>query len=199
MRNVGVVVVERCVQAVESSGELGCVADVLDHSLMLFVAGMDYEGIYRKSGGTSQLKLITTLFERGQPFDLDDQSRFNDISAVTSVLKNYFRELPDPLLTFEHHEQFVNAVTAKVDAQQKESLMRELLFKLPREHFATLRYLVLHLNRVQQRSEENRMNARNLGVVFGPTLMRSGDPSQEFAHMGGKAMTIECECQASLS
>ena len=176
---------------------------------------MDYEGIYRKSGGTSQLKLITQLFERGHPFDLDDQSRFNDISAVTSVLKNYFRELPIPLLTFDLHEQFVQAVQIKDNPQQKEADMRELLNKLPRPHYATFRHLIMHLHRVQARSEENRMNARNLGVVFGreypgniafvssrvltslliftATLMRSGDPSQEFAHMGGKAMTIECE------
>ncbi|KDN50825.1 RhoGAP-domain-containing protein [Tilletiaria anomala UBC 951] len=165
-------VVEKCVEAVEH-------------------AGMDYEGIYRKSGGTSQLKLITQLFERRQPFDLDDQSRFNDISAVTSVLKNYFRELPVPLLTYELHEQFVEAVQLKSDPVQRDAKMRDLLGQLPRPHYATFKCLMRHLHRVQLRSEENRMNARNLGVVFGPTLMRSGDPSQEFAHMGGKAMTIE--------
>ncbi len=154
---------------------------------------MDYEGIYRKSGGTSQLRLITQLFERGQQFDLTDQSRFNDISAVTSVLKNYFRELPIPLLTFDLHEKFVEAVQQKVDSRAKEQHMRELLDALPPAHYATLKFLMLHLYRVQLESGENRMTARNLGVVFGPTLMRSGDPTQEFAHMGGKAMAIECE------
>lgn len=49
-------VVEKCIQAVERNG-------------------MDYEGIYRKSGGSSQLRVITQLFERGSQFDLEDVER----------------------------------------------------------------------------------------------------------------------------
>jgi hypothetical protein len=72
---------------------------------------MDYEGIYRKTGGAGQTKAITQAFERGQydAIDLTDPDIFNDISSVTSVLKNYFRSLPNPLLTFELHEAFVQA------------------------------------------------------------------------------------------
>lgn len=166
-------VVEKCIEAVE-------------------LQGMDYEGIYRKSGGTSQLKIIQQLFEKGQPFNLNDRDRFNDISAITSVLKNYFRELPEPLLTYELHERFIECVEAKnKDVTQKRLTMRELLHSLPKEHFDTLRFLIDHLYRVRLRAEDNRMSSRNLGVVFGPTLMRSHDPAQEFAHMGGKAMSIE--------
>ena len=141
-------VVEKCIAAVEAMG-------------------MDYEGIYRKSGGTSQLRVITQLFERGQPFDLEDADRFNDVSAITSVLKNYFRELPEPLLTFELHEQFIEAAELKNDAAQREENMRALVARLPRQHHDTLRYLIRHLHRVRLSSDENRMNARNLGVVFG--------------------------------
>jgi Rho-type GTPase-activating protein 1/2 len=72
---------------------------------------MEYEGIYRKTGGAGQSKAITQAFERGdyESFDLKDVDAFNDISSVTSVLKNYFRTLPNPLLTFELHESFVQA------------------------------------------------------------------------------------------
>lgn len=74
---------------------------------------MDYEGIYRKSGGSSQSKQITQLFERGDydAFDLADLDVFNDISSVTSVLKSYFRALPNPLLTHALHESFVAAAS----------------------------------------------------------------------------------------
>ncbi|SJX64111.1 related to GTPase-activating protein beta-chimerin [Sporisorium reilianum f. sp. reilianum] len=166
-------IVDKCIQAVEAFG-------------------MDYEGIYRKSGGTSQLKVITQLFERGNAFDLEDTDRFNDVSAITSVLKNYFRELPTPLLTFELYDELIKVVESKTeDVAGKLGLVKQLVDRLPRQHFCTLQHLVLHLYRVQERSADNRMNARNLGVVFGPTLMRSADPTQEFAHMGGKAMTVE--------
>ena len=77
-------------------------------------SGMEYEGIYRKTGGSSQSKQITQLFERGDydAFDLSNIEVFNDVSSVTSVLKTYFRQLPNPLLTHELHESFVAAAGA---------------------------------------------------------------------------------------
>lgn len=74
---------------------------------------MEYEGIYRKTGGSSQSKQIQQLFERGDydAFDLADVEAFNDISSVTSTLKTYFRQLPNPLLTHGLHESFVAAAS----------------------------------------------------------------------------------------
>jgi hypothetical protein len=74
---------------------------------------MEYEGIYRKTGGSSQSKQIQQLFERGdyEAFDLADVEAFNDISSVTSTLKTYFRQLPNPLLTHALHESFVAAAS----------------------------------------------------------------------------------------
>lgn len=84
---------------------------------------MDYEGIYRKTGGASQSKAITQLFERGNydAFDLTDIDSFNDISSVTSVLKSYFRSLPNPLLTFELHEGFVQAASKSLTSNYSEA------------------------------------------------------------------------------
>ncbi|KAF8585944.1 RhoGAP-domain-containing protein [Ramaria rubella] len=163
------IIVEKCIAAVE-------------------LLAMDYEGIYRKTGGSAQSKAITQLFERGNydAFDLNNPDTFNDISSVTSVMKTYFRQLPNPLLTHALHEAFVGAASIR-DTRGLSSLV----YQLPSEHFHTLRYLMLHLHRVQLRSSENLMNARNLGVVFGPTLMRSSDLNREFADMAGKALAIE--------
>lgn len=171
---------------------------------------MDFEGIYRKSGGTTLAKEITMLFERGEPFDLDDPERFNDIGAVTSVLKNYFRTLPTPLMTHALHDEWLALLCPNprggslddgsepgtsesiADARVAEDF-RALLRRLPSAHFCTLRYLVLHLFHVQARADQNRMTARNLGVVFGPTLLRAPDldASKELAEMGPKARIIE--------
>jgi len=166
-------IVEKCIAAVDASG-------------------LDYEGIYRKNGGTGQSKLITQLFERGDysTFDLLDSERFNDISSITSVLKSYFRSLPNPLLTFALHDEFIFAASIQ-DPIHKCAKYADLVMQLPTEHYYTLRALMLHLHRVQEHHEENLMTARNLGVVFGPTLMRSRVPGAEFADMAGKALTIE--------
>ncbi|KAH7339438.1 hypothetical protein B0J17DRAFT_570370 [Rhizoctonia solani] len=165
-------IVDKCIRAVEASA-------------------MDYEGIYRKTGGTTQSKAIIQLFEKGDyAFDLEDTDAFNDISSITSVLKSYFRQLPVPLLTFALHEQFVEAAGIR-DTMAKHEALVSLVRQLPPEHYHTLRYLMLHLSRVKDCSDENLMSARNIGVVFGPTLMRSSDPAREFGDMAGKALTVE--------
>ncbi|KAF9263438.1 RhoGAP-domain-containing protein [Marasmius fiardii PR-910] len=167
------VIVEKCIQAVEA-------------------LGMEYEGIYRKTGGSGQSRVITQLFERGDydAFDLCDEDKFNDICSVTSVLKTYLRSLPVPLFTHDLHDHFMSAVEIK-DVETKNSTLTDLVNKLPAEHYHTLRMLMLHLSRIRERCDVNLMNARNLGVVFGPTLMRSRTPGAEFSDMAGKALSVE--------
>ncbi|KAI0028791.1 hypothetical protein K488DRAFT_57737 [Vararia minispora EC-137] len=167
------ILVEKCIDAVEQSA-------------------MDYEGIYRKTGGSGQNKMITALFERQDydAFDLTDQDRFNDICSITSVLKTYFRSLPNPLLTYVLHDEFMNTAMIK-DPIHKSTKYADLVKQLPTEHYYTLRMLMLHLHRIHELSAQNLMTARNLGVVFGPTLMRSRNPGAEFSDMAGKALTVE--------
>lgn len=108
-------------------------------------------------------KLITQYFERGQDFDLEDSDKFNDLAAVTSCMKNFFRTLPDPLFTHDLHEEFVACVrkcilrhcigavadcslTELPDEERLPSL-NQTLYKLPEAHFYTARLLMGHLHR----------------------------------------------------
>ena len=68
---------------------------------------MDLEGIYRKVGGNSQVKAIQEGFEKSEDYDISDPTI--DISAVTSVLKQYFRKLPTPLLTFDVYDKILES------------------------------------------------------------------------------------------
>jgi hypothetical protein len=79
------IVVQKCIQEVE-------------------MRGMDYEGIYRKSGGSTQMRQIQDEFERGDDVQFSPDL---DICCVTSVLKQYFRNLPNPLITYELYDRFV--------------------------------------------------------------------------------------------
>lgn len=108
---------------------------------------MDYEGLYRKSGGAGETKIVTQLFERGNydSFELTDGDLISDVSSITSSLKSYFRALPNPLLTYALHEAFVDAATIK-DPAAKTAAMTALMGQLPREHFETLRLLMIHLH-----------------------------------------------------
>jgi len=70
--------------------------------------GMDIEGIYRKTGGNSQVKIIQEGFDKTEDYDISDPGL--DITAVTSVLKQYFRKLPVPLLTFDVYDRILESI-----------------------------------------------------------------------------------------
>ena len=69
--------------------------------------GMDQEGIYRKTGGNSQVNAIKDGFDKNENFDISEPDL--DITSVTSVLKQYFRKLPTPLLTYDVYDQVLES------------------------------------------------------------------------------------------
>jgi uncharacterized coiled-coil protein SlyX len=71
--------------------------------------GMDIEGIYRKTGGSGQVKIIQEGFDKTEDYDISDPGL--DITAVTSVLKQYFRKLPTPLLTFDVYDRILESTS----------------------------------------------------------------------------------------
>ncbi|KAH8553365.1 hypothetical protein BGW37DRAFT_422657 [Umbelopsis sp. PMI_123] len=163
--------VERCIAAVE-------------------LRGMDYEGIYRKSGGAAQMRSIQLSFEQGLDPDLTDDDEYNDICAVTSILKQYLRELPNPLMTYELYPQFLESISM-APGEEKTQKFSSLFSQLPTANYDTLKALFIHLNNVREQSDENLMTAKNLAVVFGPTLLRDQDSSRDLLDMNAKNATVE--------
>lgn len=86
---------------------------------------------------------------------------------VASVLKTFFRELPEPLLPYSFHELFLRCVL--MDRKQVDAILLACLL-LPTVHLNTLAYFMQFLYRVAEYHEFNRMDAYNLAVVIGPTL-----------------------------
>ncbi|ANB13929.1 Rgd1p [Sugiyamaella lignohabitans] len=136
--------------------------------------GLEVEGIYRTSGNNNQVQEIKRLF------DLDAASvdllhpthGLNDIHSVAGALKLYFRELPDPLLTGQFHDEFVAAAKLPAGDERRDGVHR-IVNELPDPNYTTLRHLIFHLYRVQTREASNRMSISNLAIVWGPTLMSS--------------------------
>lgn len=117
-----------------------------------WVTGMDIEGIYRKSGGNSQVIQVKGNFSGSGDLDISDPDL--DIHAVSSALKSYLRELPMPLITYNVYEQFIEVGSMQNPEQQARALAVALR-DLPRAHYDTLQFLVFHLSRVIQHSNEN--------------------------------------------
>lgn len=89
---------------------------------------------------------------------------------VTGVVKQFFRELPDPLLTNKYHDTFIKCYQLS-DRDQAASSILDLCLLLPGEHLGTLRYFMRFLARVADNSQVNKMDATNLAVVLGPNVM----------------------------
>ncbi|KAL2259400.1 hypothetical protein VTK26DRAFT_6927 [Humicola hyalothermophila] len=150
--------------------------------------GMDIEGIYRKTGGNSLVKSIQEGFEKMEDYDISDPSL--DITAVTSVLKQYFRKLPNPLLTFDVYDRVLESNSIQNDAERCAHL-RKTINMLPPKHRDCLEFLMFHLARVASRERENLMSPKNLAVVFAPTIMRDHSLEKEMTDMHAKNLAVQ--------
>ncbi|XP_045205337.2 rho GTPase-activating protein Graf-like isoform X12 [Mercenaria mercenaria] len=135
--------------------------------------GLDDQGLYRVVGVSSKVnKLITLGLDRkkSDKLDLNDPTLY-ETKTITSAVKHYLRTLPEPLMTFKLHADFISA--AKRESQNLRLLdIHTLVHKLPEANFEMLDLIVAHLRRVSRNADKNLMTVANLGVCFGPTLMR---------------------------
>uniref|UniRef100_A0A7N8XI53 Rho GTPase activating protein 42a n=1 Tax=Mastacembelus armatus TaxID=205130 RepID=A0A7N8XI53_9TELE len=91
---------------------------------------------------------------------------------TTSTAHSDIQCLAEPLLTYRLHKEFLKA--AKYDDQTyRVRAIHALVHKLPEKNRAMLDLLTNHLHRVSSHSDKNLMTVSNLGMIFGPTLMRS--------------------------
>ncbi|KAK1143695.1 hypothetical protein N8T08_006095 [Aspergillus melleus] len=152
--------------------------------------GLELEGIYRQSEKPETMKRMIAEFEFNYPqHDLTIPANFNhNIHNVASLLKRFFRDLPIPLLSFGHYSAFIDAAKISDDIQRRDSI-HAIVNELSDPQYATLRALTLHLNKVQQHSNRNRMTIGNLAILFGPTLM--GPNETDMVDTGWQVRTVE--------
>lgn len=142
--------------------------------------GMDVEGVYRKSGGAGQVKAVQAGFEKDNYFNIGDQDL--DIHAVTSALKQYFRKLPTPLITYDVYDALLEAGQIQ-DKEKQAAALHMAVSDLPDAHRVTLGMLIQHLARVMSFEPKNLMTPLNLAVVFAPTIMRPLSIEREMSDM----------------
>ncbi|XP_075956860.1 rho GTPase-activating protein 42 [Anarhichas minor] len=137
------------------------------------IRGINTMGLYRIGGVNSKVqKLMTTVFSSRAPVDMDLDPETWDNKTITSGLKNYLRCLSEPLMTFKLHKDFILAVKSD-DQNYRVCAVHALVHKLPDRNKEMLELLMKHLVTVSTQSQSNLMTVSNLGVIFGPTLMRS--------------------------
>uniref|UniRef100_A0A8C5MMD0 Chimaerin n=1 Tax=Leptobrachium leishanense TaxID=445787 RepID=A0A8C5MMD0_9ANUR len=133
--------------------------------------GLKSEGLYRVSGFTEHIEDVKMAFDRdGDKADISSTA-YPDINIIAGALKLYFRDLPIPVITYDSYSKFIDAAKISNPDERLEAV-HEALMLLPPAHYESLRFLMIHLKKVTQNEKDNLMCAENLGIVFGPTLMR---------------------------
>ncbi|NWR37808.1 ARAP3 protein, partial [Tachuris rubrigastra] len=152
-----------------SRGDIPIIVD----SCIAFITqyGLRHEGIYRKNGAKSRIKVLMEEFRRDAR---NVKLRINDnfIEDVTDVLKRFFRELEDPIFTLELHPHWKEAAEISSKPQRLERY-KELIHRLPRLNHKTLAALIGHLYRVQKCADLNQMSTKNLSLLFAPSLFQT--------------------------
>nr|XP_033783161.1 rho GTPase-activating protein 26 isoform X6 [Geotrypetes seraphini] len=152
--NIGFNIIQACIHAVETRG-------------------INEQGLYRIVGVNSRVqKLLSILMESkiSSENDTDIMAEW-EVKTITSALKTYLRMLPGPLMTYQYQRSFIKA--AKLESQESRiSEIHALIHRLPERNRQMLHLLMKHLAKVAGNHKQNLMTVANLGVVFGPTLLR---------------------------
>lgn len=152
---VGIQFVKRCIEVLETRG-------------------LEEQGMYRVVGVMSKVtKLLNMGLDRRKAeklAGLDDPQEW-ETKTITSALKCYLRNLPEPIMTYRYHNGFIAAVKNET-RQTRINDVHTLVYRLPKLNIEVLKILIKHLSNVAAKSDKNLMTVSNLSVCFGPTLLR---------------------------
>ncbi|KAG8525504.1 uncharacterized protein KY384_009148 [Bacidia gigantensis] len=127
------------------------------------------EGLFRLSGSNILIKNLKAKFNAEGDFDILGTGQWYDLNAIASLLKQYLRELPSMILTRELHIKFLKVLEIP-DEKQKINAYNAYVHQLPKPNFTLLRALCDYLVTVISKSDLNKMDTRNVCIVFSPTL-----------------------------
>ncbi|XP_015245709.1 PREDICTED: rho GTPase-activating protein 11B [Cyprinodon variegatus] len=145
--------------------EYGLVPCFLVDACSLLLDRVGTVGLFRKPGSLTRIKVLRAKLNRGEeslstalPYD------------VATLVKQFCRELPEPLFPLELHDALLNAQTLP-DPKERMAALQLLSCLLPARNFSCLLYLFDFLHKVAQRCSDNLMTSSNLATVFLPCLL----------------------------
>ncbi|XP_078527441.1 unconventional myosin-IXb isoform X3 [Lissotriton helveticus] len=150
--------------------------------------GLYTEGIYRKSGAANRMRELKQSLEN-DPNSVKLENY--PIHTITGILKQWLRELPEPLMTFSQYNDFLRAVELPGKQEQLCALYK-VIEQLPQVNYYTLERLIYHLVRVALQEDVNRMTPNSLAIVFAPCLLRCPDNSDPLTSMKDVSKTTTC-------
>uniref|UniRef100_A0A3Q2XXM5 Rho GTPase activating protein 11A n=1 Tax=Hippocampus comes TaxID=109280 RepID=A0A3Q2XXM5_HIPCM len=152
----------------------GSVPRFLVDACMKLQAHVDTEGLFRKSGSVVRLKVLQTKVDSGEeclstalPCD------------VAGLVKQFFRDLPEPVLPTELQEAFLKAQQLPTKEDRTSATML-LSCVLPDRSLSVLHHFFEFLQNVSKRCfAENKMDSANLSVILAPNLLHCGEGTEK--------------------
>ncbi|CAG00635.1 unnamed protein product, partial [Tetraodon nigroviridis] len=165
---------------------------------MLLECGMQEEGLFRVAPSASKLKKLKASLDCGV---LDVQEYSADPHAIAGALKSYLRELPEPLMTYELYNDWIQAsksvppgdgtgrdfwvgyvVVLRLgvfgvpfcsiqDQDRRLQALHSACEKLPPANNNNFKYLIKFLSKLTEHQDVNKMTPGNIAIVLGPNLL----------------------------
>uniref|UniRef100_A0A4W4F4K7 Rho GTPase-activating protein 17 n=1 Tax=Electrophorus electricus TaxID=8005 RepID=A0A4W4F4K7_ELEEL len=139
--------------------------------MMLLETGMKEEGLFRIAAGASKLKKLKAALDCSTS---QLEEFYSDPHAVAGALKSYLRELPEPLMTYELYDEWIQSSNVP-DPDKRLQALWVTCDQLPKNNKANFRYLMKFLTKLAQESEINKMTPSNIAIVLGPNLLWSNN------------------------
>ncbi|XP_047399006.1 rho GTPase-activating protein 44 isoform X5 [Sciurus carolinensis] len=134
---------------------------------MLLECGMQEEGLFRVAPSASKLKKLKAALDCCV---VDVQEYSADPHAIAGALKSYLRELPEPLMTFELYDEWIQASNIQEQEKRLQALWNACE-KLPKANHNNIRYLIKFLSKLSEYQDVNKMTPSNMAIVLGPNLL----------------------------
>ncbi|XP_038591972.1 rho GTPase-activating protein 44-like isoform X6 [Micropterus salmoides] len=134
---------------------------------MLLECGMQEEGLFRVAPSASKLKKLKASLDCGV---LDVQEYSADPHAIAGALKSYLRELPEPLMTYELYNDWIQASNIQDQDKRLQALLNACE-KLPPANNSNFKYLIKFLSKLTEDQDVNKMTPGNIAIVLGPNLL----------------------------
>nr|XP_019610823.1 PREDICTED: rho GTPase-activating protein 44 isoform X7 [Rhinolophus sinicus] len=134
---------------------------------MLLECGMQEEGLFRVAPSASKLKKLKAALDCCV---VDVQEYSADPHAIAGALKSYLRELPEPLMTFDLYDEWIQASNIQEQDKRLQALWNACE-KLPKANHNNIRYLIKFLSKLSEYQDVNKMTPSNMAIVLGPNLL----------------------------
>ncbi|XP_004635092.1 rho GTPase-activating protein 6 isoform X1 [Octodon degus] len=147
--------------------------------------GLQTVGIFRVGSSKKRVRQLREEFDRGVDVSLEEEHSVHDVAAL---LKEFLRDMPDPLLTRELYTAFIN--TLLLEPEEQLGTLQLLIYLLPPCNCDTLHRLLQFLSTVARHADDNvskdgqevtgnKMTSLNLATIFGPNLLHKQKSSDK--------------------